>query len=131
MLRSLTSLPCQNFKIGRVCPGRTPPTNIYDVNIKTLAKRQGKTLFFRAQENESVCSSPIKISYMEKLNDRKNLILILTNYQLWVKIIRNPKGRICLNIVSPIYLRSDIPQIFIYLYVYLHFQRDLYEEYSF
>ena len=48
---------------------------------------------------------------MEKLNDGKNLILILTNYQLWVKIIRNPKGRICLNIVSPIYLRSDIPQI--------------------
>ena len=27
-------------------------------------------------------------------------------------------------------LESDIPQIFIYLYVYLHFQRDLYEEYS-
>jgi hypothetical protein len=26
---------------------------------------------------------------------------------------------------------ADIPQIFIYLYVYLYFQRDLYEEYSF
>jgi hypothetical protein len=25
---------------------------------------------------------------------------------------------------------SDIPQIFIYLYVYLHFQRDLYEKSS-
>ena len=32
---------------------------------------------------------------------------------------------------STINLLSDIPQIFIYLYVYLHFQRDLYEEYSF
>ena len=59
MLRSLTSLPCQNFKIGRVCPGRTPPTNIYDVNIKTLAKRQGK-IFFLEPNKMKMFAAPYK-----------------------------------------------------------------------
>ena len=71
MLRSLTSLPCQNFKIGRVCPGRTPPTNIYDVNSEETRENP----FFRAQENENVCSPSIKASYMERLNDGRSYAL--------------------------------------------------------